>query len=92
MGEPLMQSVHPGLDDVGWSIHVGLADLQVNDASSLPFQSAGANQHFKGGFRSQARHPLGQAQFSLCSSHRQTQDYNATNIADEMPASIRHAA
>ena len=72
MGVALAQRVDAGFDDVGGRVHVGLADLEVNDVSSLPLQGAGADQHFEGSFGSQPRHPLGQAQFSLCGSHRQT--------------------
>ena len=62
MREALAQRVHAGFDDVGGRVHVGLADLEVNDAASLALQRAGPNQHFEGSFRSQPRHPLGQAQ------------------------------
>ena len=78
MSVAFAQRVHPSFDDVGGRVHVGLADLEVDDVLPLALQSAGANQHFKGGFRSQPRHPPGQAQFGLgvsvsSSSHRQTE-------------------
>src|SRR5271166_3695947 len=53
MGIALAQSVHSGLDDVGGRVHVGLADLKVNDVSSLALQSASTHQHFEGSFGSQ---------------------------------------
>ena len=75
MGVAFAQRVDTGFDDVGGRVHVGLADFEMDNVSSLPLEGAGANQHLEGGFRSQPRHALGQAQFGLSCSHRQSHDY-----------------
>ena len=75
MGKALAQGVYASFDDVSGRVHVGLADFEMNDVLALTLQGAGAHQNFEGGLGSQARHPLGQAQFELSSSHRQTDDY-----------------
>src|ERR1019366_7797196 len=56
-------------------LHVGLANLEVDNAFSLTFQGPGTHQHFEGSFGSQPRHPVGKAQLCLSGSHTQTNDY-----------------
>ena len=54
-----------GVNDVGGSIEIGLADLQMDNILALSFECAGAHQHFEGGLRAQPRHPASQSQLSL---------------------------
>ena len=67
----VVQGVHCRIDDVRRSIEIGLANFQVNDISALCFQGSRLYQNFKGSFRAQPRHALGQTQFSMdCFAHR----------------------
>ena len=60
-----MHRLNPSLNDVLWSIEIGLADFQVDNVLALPLQSASALQHFKCSLRAQARHAASQAQLVL---------------------------
>src|SRR5262249_52627377 len=48
------------LADVPGRVEIGLADLEVDDLSSLPLQGLGAGQHLERGFGPQTRHALGE--------------------------------
>ena len=59
MGKALAQRVNPRVDDVGRRVHIGLANLEVDDVPALTFHGAGTHQHLEGGFSSQPRHSVG---------------------------------
>src|ERR1700687_3990337 len=70
VGPSLVERVDTGLDDIGGSVEVGLANFEVNDFFALFFEHAGAVQDFKSGFRSEPRHPAGKTRFELgCGGH-----------------------
>ena len=55
----LVESVDPGLYDIGGGIEVRFANFQVNDFFALFLEGAGAIQDFKSGFGAEPRHPAG---------------------------------
>ena len=50
------QRLAGGLDDMGRSLEVRLADAEIDDLLALGLQGLGAGEHFEGGLGAQAAH------------------------------------
>ena len=59
MGPALVQRIDAGLDHVGGSVEIGLADFEVDDALALALERARFIQNFEGSFGAEARHAAG---------------------------------
>jgi hypothetical protein len=60
MRKPLIQSGFSGFYDMFGGLKIGFADLEMNNAPALRFESPRAAQHLEGGLGSNARHPAGE--------------------------------
>jgi hypothetical protein len=55
---PFVERALACLDDVRWRWEIGLADFQVDDASTLRFEGARAGEHLEGGLRPNPGHAI----------------------------------
>src|SRR5439155_3008669 len=59
------EGVDRGVNDVGRSIEIRLADFEMDDVLALPLQRTRPVQNFEGGLRAQPRHAFRQTKFEL---------------------------
>jgi hypothetical protein len=65
MGKALVQSVARRVDDVGRSIKVRFADLEMDDIAAFSFQRPRLHQNFECGLGAETRHALCEAEFMV---------------------------
>src|SRR5687768_14187817 len=56
MSPPFANGDHSRLADIGGSVEIGFANLEVNHVPALGFERPGTDENFKRGFRPEALH------------------------------------